>query len=157
MKYEITERMKKQAKFYANKYAKGNKWEYEELLQEIYLSFCISEKHYKSDRGLKFEGFAIRNIKNHLSNYFRDKSKNKDNYKTCFKDTIESEIVENKNIIDFSLIFTDSKTINIFDLRFNKDYKYKEIAVIYDVTAQRIKQIIEENLNNDGLLQKIGR
>lgn len=153
MKFEITKRMKKQADYYAKKYSYGDKWEYDELLQEIYLSFCISEKRYKSDRGLQFEGFAINNIKKHLINYFCKKSKLKINNSELKEE--QSPEKSGYEIIDFSAIFKDEKVINIFELRFNKDYSYKEIALIYEVTAQRIKQIIESNLENKKLMKKI--
>jgi len=151
---EITQRMRRQADYYAKKYCNGNNWEYDELLQEIYLSFCISDKRYKNDRGLRFEGFAINNIEHHLSNYFREKAKNQALYKA--KDNeITSEQQNNQDKIDFSLFFKDEKVINIFRLRFNEDWTYKEISVIYNVTVQRIKQIIEENYKNKKLLKKI--
>ena len=154
MKQSITKRMKQQAMWYSKKYSKGDSWLYDDLMQECYLSFCVSEKKYDVTRGLQFEGFAVNCMRNHLINYLTTMN---------IKFNHQLEIISEYNVednfdktirtkdIDFSLYFAGETIITIMDERFNKDFTVSAISEKHKMSQSKVVLLIENALLNKKL------
>lgn len=142
----ITIRMKKQATWYSKKYARGDSWAFDDLMQECYLSFCECEPKFDETRGLQFEGFAINCMKNHLINYLKkDHNRYNRNLELVSEYGVEENPVTNVQLDEFpfSEVLSDQVSIDIMVARFNYGLSLREIEKEMNVPMNKIAIIIE--------------
>lgn len=153
MKNQITQSIKNLIKFLARKYSRGDKWKFDEITQELYMSVLKSDENFKEGMGACFQTYAIGNIKFTM---FTILGNNNNNKTSDFKDFSGGDFLDdcNENYFDFSLVF-EKRTAEIFNLRFNKELTLKEISQKMNVSHQRIYQIINVNKKNKKLLKML--
>ena len=149
MKNVITERMHSTARYFAKKYCNKDFWDYEEILQEVFLSYCFSDAKYDKNHKSKasFETFAIDNAKNHIWGYLKNLSKKQG--KGLIKDLnfdLQDDVMS-ANDIDFRFL-KDERKERIFHLRFNIGCELIDISKEIGVSIQRIKEIIDTTIDN---------
>ena len=152
MKNKITNRMFKSANYWSRKFGGNNTWLTEDLYQECLLSFCESELKFDPTKGLKFEGFAINCIKNHLINWLK-KSNNWFNQ----SEEITSEFgvenfegdLKNSKEIDFSLYFNNQLLIDLYDAIYNQCLNKKELYERFKLSKYKIQTILEYSITEE--------
>ena len=63
MKNSITQSIKNSINYLARKYSCGDKWKFDEITQELYMSVLKSDENFREGTGACFQTYAIGNIK----------------------------------------------------------------------------------------------
>jgi len=128
----------------------------EEIIDELNIRFCTAASHYDQSRGYKFSTFSYKCFKHGIEQLHRKKFKEK---KRDFKivrisEREYKEFEDDKITMDFNFLMAlidNIKSLSIKNKKilfsyFLEDKTLEQTGVIFNLSRERIRQIISESL-----------
>ena len=122
----------------------GTRAEVDEIFQDVFLRLHHSRSRYKSE--LPFEPWLFAVLRNSLVDYYRKKRKESHGVSLDGLEVVPSALqVEDKHNLD-ELLPKDTDLSNsqrrAIELRYGKDFSFKEIADTLETTSSNARQLV---------------